>query len=135
MSNGPDKKTETRNLHTTLKLAVGAGVMLTVNVDISDGLVNGARGEVVHVAVNKENSPITILVKFDNQTTLDGYYTPPISLTFAWATTIHEVLGLTLYEIVVDLKGGHFNVGQAYVAFRRVKSLQVLHILSLTNLQ
>ena len=48
-----DKRSETGGLHSTLKLAVGARVMFTANVDISDGLLNGARGEVVHVVTNK----------------------------------------------------------------------------------
>ena len=51
-------------------------------------------------------------------------------LTLAWATTIHKVQGLTLDEIVVDMKGGHFSPGQAYVAFSRVKKLQCLHIVN-----
>jgi hypothetical protein len=36
--------------------------------------------------------------------------------------------GLTLDEIIVDMKGGRFNPGQAYVAFNWVKTLQGLHI-------
>ena len=163
LSNVSDKRSDTGNLPTLLKLAIGARVMLTVNVDVSDGLVNGARGEVVHVVISNERNVIKILVKFDNQTVglkaiqsspfrtaypnavplikheatflLRGRHGNDIKrlqfpLTLAWATTIHKVQGLTLDEIVVDMKGGRFNAGQAYVAFSRVKTLQGLHILN-----
>ena len=47
-------------------------------------------------------------------------------LVLSWATTIHKVQGLTLDKIVVDMKGGRFMPGQAYVAFSRVRSLDSL---------
>ena len=145
-----------------LKLAVGARVMLTTNVDVSDGL-DGARGQVVHVVTNSNNDVTTVLVKFDNslvgskaaqQSIYRNTYPAAVPickhevvflakgrrgseitrlqfpLTLAWATTIHKVQGLTLDEIVVDLKRGRFSPGQAYVAFSRVKTLQGLHILN-----
>jgi hypothetical protein len=40
---------------------------------------------------------------------------------------------LTLDEIVVDMKGGRFNPGQAYVAFSRVKTLAGLHIVNFNS--
>ena len=137
-----DKRSETGGLHGTLKLAIGARVMLTTNVDVSDGLVNGARGEVVHVVTNNDGEVTHVLVKFDNSTVgrksiqSSSYrseypHAVPIAkhevvffakgkrgseikrlqfpLTLAWATTIHKVQGLTLDEIVVDMKGGRFS--------------------------
>ena len=137
--------------------------MLTSNSDVSDGLVNGARGEVIHIVSNDNHTVISVLVNFDNQQVgiktiqssihrntfpdavpLGKYEVVFLAkgrrgseitrlqfpLTLAWATTIHKVQGMTLDEIVVDMKGGRFNPGQAYVAFSRVKTLQGLHILN-----
>lgn len=154
-----EKRSETGSLHGLLKLAIGARVMLTTNVEVSDGLVNGARGEVVHVVTNIRGEVSSVLVKFDNSSVgRKSIQSSPYShavpltmhevvffakgrrgsevtrlqfpLTLAWATTIHKVQGLTLDEIVIDMKDGRFNPGQAYVAFSRVKTLEGLHILN-----
>ena len=118
--------------------------MLTARVDVSDGLVNGARGEVVHIVTNTNSELARILVKFDNRrvglrasqhrfANVEQIYAVvffaegkqgkrlQFPLTLAWATTIHKVQGVTLDEIVVDMKGGTLSPRQAYVAFIRVK--------------
>ena len=58
-------------------------------------------------------------------------------LTLAWAVTIHKFQGLTLPEIVVDMlpSKGTFSLGQAYVAFSKVKQLEKLHIVNYTQSQ
>ena len=47
-----DKRSESGGLHGTLKLAIGAHVIPTANVYVSDDLFNGAKGEVVHIVTN-----------------------------------------------------------------------------------
>ena len=61
-----DKRSETGGLHSLLKVAIWARVMLATNVDVSDGLINGAGGEVVHVVTSNDHKVTHILVKFDN---------------------------------------------------------------------
>ena len=62
--------------------------MLTAIVDVSDGLVNGARGEVAHIITNSDNQVTTIPLKFDNdrvglkaiQSSPQSYCLPPYVL-------------------------------------------------------
>ena len=156
----PRNKADTGGLVSELHLAVGAKVMLTVNVDVSDGLVNGAMG-IVEAIIKTSSQVSLILVKFEHnhvgiKAISHSQYreqypnTVPISryeavfnigrnkaakvsrrqfpLVLAWATTIHKVQGLTLDQIVVDMKGKAFTAGQAYVAFRRVTCQRGLFI-------
>ena len=148
---------ETRNktggLESTLVVAQGAKVKLTSNIDVSDGLSNGARGEVVEIFLI-DNKVHTVLIEFDNQTIGEAAKSKsqykarypnavPIyrfgatfslgkglnisrsqfPLTLAWASTIHTVQGLTVDEIVVHMDA-IFDYGQAYVAFSRVRTIQ-----------
>lgn len=60
----PTSKANTGGLVGVLRLAVGA-VMLVVNIDVSDGLVNGALGTVSGI-ITTGNQVTTILVKFNS---------------------------------------------------------------------
>ena len=73
--------------------------MLTTNVDVSDGLVNGARGEVVHVVTNNDNKVTTVLVKFDNDHVgLKAVQSSP------YRTTYTHTVPIAKYEIVFPAK-------------------------------
>ena len=61
-----DKPRETGNLLTTLHIKVGAWVMLSSNIDVGDGLTNGAMGTVMGIVFKQNNILHAILVKFDN---------------------------------------------------------------------
>ena len=62
----PKKASETGGLKESLVLAIGARVMLTSNLDIVDGLVNGARGEIADFEFYADGNVKTVFVKFDN---------------------------------------------------------------------
>ena len=82
--------------------------MLTANVDVSDGLVNGARGEVVHnIVTNNTNDVTSILVKFDNSRVgLKSIQTSPYRARFANAVPLNKCF---LLKESVDLKSNVCN--------------------------
>jgi len=118
-----------------LELAVGAQVMLVKNLDVAGGLVNGSRGVVVRFA--EDGSPV---VEFLNgrlvpmalqEWPIDGWVgvsRTQYPLRLAWACTIHKAQGATLDSALIDIGEGVFEVGQAYVALSRVKSLDSLFV-------
>ena len=58
-----DKPRETGNLLTTLHIKVGAWVMLSSNIDVGDGLTNGAMGTVMGIVFKQNNIIHALLVK------------------------------------------------------------------------
>ena len=58
------RRSETGGMHTVLVLVVAARVMLTYNVDTTDGLVNGVIGTVEAFKQNGSGKVMSILVKF-----------------------------------------------------------------------
>ena len=91
------KRQETGGLHS---VAIGACVMLPTNVDVADGLVDGARGKVVHVVTNNHNKVITVLVEFDNDHVgLKALQTSPHRATYTHTVPVPK------YEVVFPSKG------------------------------
>lgn len=136
-----------------LQICVGARIMLIYNIDITDGLVNGAFGTVTRLIDVKSGNTTEIKfieVSFDNKRVgkrlgtkvnnenrviierveemvgKDGnIFRKQFPLKLAWACSVHKVQGLTVCKAVVSLKK-IFQPGQAYVALSRVTSLEGL---------
>jgi ATP-dependent DNA helicase PIF1 len=118
-----------------LELAIGAQVMLLVNLDPDRGLVNGSRGVVT--GYTESGLPV---VKFKNGVVelLDYYswplgdmedvYRAQVPLRLAYAVTAHKCQGATLDCALVDIGPSTFEFGQAYVALSRVKDLESLYV-------
>ena len=89
LSSLSEKRSEAGGLQSTLKLAVGACIVLTVNVDVSDGLVNGARGGVVHIVTNTQCVVTVVLIKFDSpEVGLKAVHSSPYRATFTSAVSL-----------------------------------------------
>lgn len=120
----------------TLRLKVGAQVMLLRNLDPLNGLANGSIGTVESFSVMKR--PV---VAFANGRTreIDDHkweiksggdvlaVREQIPLRLAWAITAHKSQGMTLDKIRVHL-GKVFEYGQSYVALSRARTLDGLFI-------
>ena len=132
-------------------LAHGARVMLTTNLWVQVGLVNGAMGTVVAICYDNAGEspprlPVAVTVRFDSfsgPTLSDGSVpiTPlrrtwlstdktcsrlQLPLKLAWAITIHKCQGMTLNKAVVDLGKKEFSAGLTFVACSRVRQLKDL---------
>ena len=73
--------------------------MCNAYVDVSDGLVNGARGEVVHIVSNNDHIMTNVLVKFDNQQVgMKAIQSSPYRASFPDAVPLskYEVIFLSL---------------------------------------
>lgn len=122
----------------TLKLKIGAQVMLLKNLDPSGGLANGSIGKVTGFTKTKLPQ-----VEFTNGLTIDVdtekfeiksggevlASRTQIPLRLAWAITVHKSQGMTLDKIQVHL-ANVFEDGQAYVALSRASKAEGLFIKS-----
>ncbi|XP_037820089.1 uncharacterized protein LOC119609402 [Lucilia sericata] len=58
------KTSETQGLRYDLKLKTTAKYMITVNINTSDGLVNGATGQLMQIGFDNNRKPLTLWIKF-----------------------------------------------------------------------
>ena len=133
-------------LEAVVCLAKSARVMLTSNLWVEVGLVNGAMGTIKAICYRSggpPDLPLAVMLKFDHYSgpTLHDDTVPitPIRRTWsnsgvqcsrlqlplklAWAVTIHKSQGLTLNKVVVDIGRKEFSCGLTFVACSRVRHI------------
>jgi ATP-dependent DNA helicase PIF1 len=126
---------------TSLELKIGAQVMLIYNIDTEKGLVNGSRGVVEGFTETIPPQPLVLFqgaakaIPVGEQSwpseDVEGLKRSQIPLILAYAVTIHKSQGATLDSALIDIGVSTFEVGQAYVALSRVKSLDSLYVYDL----
>ncbi len=125
-----------------LVLKVGAQVMVTSNINVEKGLVNGTRGVVTDMYSTKveiclldsKESVLIERVAIKGAQGSDGF-NPSFTqfpLVLAYAFTIHKVQGLTLKNFAIDLSK-IFSPGQAYVALSRARRIEDFCIVGAFN--
>eukprot|EP00966_Prymnesium_polylepis_P248615 5748296-Prymnesium_polylepis.1 len=120
--------------------------MLLKNLDPVQKLVNGSRGKVVSFTQGSSRTPIPVVdfetapgvykrckmeraefnVELADNTAAQRIQVP---LRLAWAISIHKSQGMTIPQLMVDLKDC-FAEGQVYVALSRAVSMEQTRILS-----
>ena len=64
----PTNPCETGNLQKVLTVKINARVMITSNIDVADGLTNGAMGTVTNVVIDQTTGKMSVvLVDYDNE--------------------------------------------------------------------
>ena len=134
-------------LENVVCIAQGARVMLTSNLWVQAGLVNGAVGTVAAICYKSDQHPpclpVAVTVRFDSYagpTLPDGSVpiTPlrrtwlstdkqcshlQLPLKLAWAVTIHKSQGMTLDKVVINVGKKEFSAGLTFVACSRVQRM------------
>lgn len=118
-----------------ITLKIGTQVMLLKNVNVSAGLVNGARGVVTKFS---DGLPVVRFRQKEHAVKHERWSIKTaggavlsrrqIPLRLAWAFSIHKSQGLTLDCVEMSL-ARVFEAGQAYVALSRAQSLDTLRVL------
>ena len=135
-------------------LARDARVMLTTNLWVAAGLVNGCIGTVVDIVYSGDKrppalpdfvvchfpeyrgpayaGPSTVPIAPVQRTWLHDnktYTRVNLPLALAWALTIHKSQGLTLEKAVVDIGHSDRSAGLSFVAMSRVRALADLRLM------
>jgi ATP-dependent DNA helicase PIF1 len=124
-----------------VELVENAQVIVTRNIDIANGLVNGTRG-----IVKTLFKDFVVIKDCDGNFHNIAYYKDVfeksgkskssilhIPLKVSYALSIHKSQGMTIDALEIDLGDNIFTCGQAYTALSRAKSLRNIRIIDVSK--
>jgi len=121
-----------------VELVENAQVIVTRNIDISNGVVNGMRG-----VVKKLFNEFAIVKDCEGNLHTIAYYKDVfeksksfilhLPLKVSYALSIHKSQGMTIDALEIDLGDNIFTCGQAYTALSRAKSLRSIRVIDVSK--
>ncbi|XP_057310488.1 uncharacterized protein LOC130648452 [Hydractinia symbiolongicarpus] len=125
----------------SLKLKVGAVVMLLRNLDLKSGLCNGTRLVVRHLRINTIDAEILTGIAQGHRVLIPKVQLTPsdtglpfqlrrrqFPLRLSYAMTINKAQGQTFEKVGIFLRRPCFSHGQLYVAFSRARSFNDIKV-------
>jgi len=125
-----------------VELVENSQIIVTRNIDIYTGIVNGTRGVIKYLHDN------SVIIKdtegrlhnisyykdiIDETNKKDKYHISHLPLKVSYALSIHKSQGMTIDALEIDLGENIFTCGQAYTALSRAKSLKSIKIIDVSK--
>lgn len=119
-----------------IDLVVGDRILITRNINMENGLVNGTTGTVIglhtdHVCITDIYGKSHVIYYYKDVNENNEKYTKFMPIRLAYALSIHKSQGATLDAIEVDGSSNIFAPGQLYTALSRCKSLDSIRVINL----
>lgn len=129
------KGNEKAALNYNVELTENAQIIITRNIDISNGLVNGTRGIIKHlgsesVTIEDVNNNIHTINYYKDIMNKKSSYIMHMPIRTSYALSIHKSQGMTIDAVELDLGVNIFAHGQTYTALSRAKSLNSIKIIN-----
>lgn len=136
--------TRTAGLEKLIVIKENAKVMLTKNMDVPTGFVNGTTGAAQNIVVDSNKRPRAVTLrteqdslemrepevgKFELQPGI-FVHRKQFPLRLSYAGTIHKSQAMSMDTVIADIGNRIFCAGQSYVALSRVRTLEGLHLIN-----
>lgn len=130
---------ESLRIDDEIMLCEGCQVMLTVNLNVEAGLVNGSRGvvcevldEIVRVKfiTGKVEDISYYVLKDEIDENLSVSYIP---LRLGYALSVHKSQGVTVDALCIDLGASIFACGQGYTGLSRARNLESIRVMNISK--